>query len=63
VVVFQKPIQQPKRNRRNNQQVYRRNRVSMIAKEGLPALPPSLAMYFATVVWSTSMPSLSTSPD
>jgi hypothetical protein len=32
-----KPIQEPKRNRRNNKQVYRRDGISMIAKEGLPA--------------------------
>ena len=44
-----KPIQQPKRNRRNNEQVYRRDGISMIAKEGLPALrrwPPSLCHVF-----------------
>jgi hypothetical protein len=44
-----KPIQEPKRNCRNNKQVYRRDGISMIAKEGLPALrrwPPSLCHVF-----------------
>jgi hypothetical protein len=35
----QKRIQQPKRNRGDDKQVYRRDTVGMIAKEGLPALP------------------------
>src|SRR5215467_11675116 len=34
----QKGIQQPKRNRGDDKQVYRRDTVGMIAKEGLPAL-------------------------
>src|SRR6516164_2492471 len=45
----EKPIQEPKRNRRNNEQVYRRDGISMIAKESLPALrrwPPSLCHVF-----------------
>src|SRR5215813_8142087 len=33
-----KPIQEPKRNRGNNKQVYRGDGISMIAKEGLPTL-------------------------
>src|SRR5215471_4940764 len=40
----QKRIQQPKRNRGDDKQVYRRDTIGMIAKEGLPALrrwPPS----------------------
>src|SRR6516225_4564136 len=44
-----KPIQEPKRNRRNNKKVYRRDGISMIAKEGLPALRrwlPSLCHVF-----------------
>src|SRR5712691_124718 len=40
----QKPVQQPKRDRRDQEQVHRCDTVGMIAKEGLPALrrrPPS----------------------
>src|SRR3981081_4198554 len=65
----QKPVQQPKRDRRDQEQVHRRDAVGMIAKEGPPALrrrPPSprhvLCDYFATVICRTSMPSLSSAP-
>jgi hypothetical protein len=61
----QKSVQQPKRNRWDDKQVYRCDTVGMIAKEGLPALRCGrllLAMYFATVVWPTSIPSLSSLP-
>jgi len=34
----QKPIQQPKRDRRDYEQIHRRNAVSVIAQKGLPAL-------------------------
>jgi hypothetical protein len=45
----QKWIPLPKRNRGDDKQVYRRDAVGMIAKEGLPALrlrPPSLCHVF-----------------
>src|SRR6266403_3694124 len=61
----QEPIQQPKGKRRHDEQVHRGDIVSMIAKKGPPACdgPPLLrATYFATLVWPTSMPSLSSSP-
>jgi hypothetical protein len=41
----QKSVQQPKRNRGDDEQVYRCDTVGVIAKEGFPALrrwPPSL---------------------
>ena len=44
-----KSIQQPKRDRRDDEQAYRCNAVGMIAKERLPALwrgPPSLRHVF-----------------
>jgi hypothetical protein len=49
----------------DDEHVYRRHAVGMIAKERLPALRRGrrlFAMYFATVVWPTSIPSLSSSP-
>jgi len=45
----QKSIQQPKRDRWDDEHVYRRDAVGMIAKERLPALrrgPPSLRHVF-----------------
>jgi hypothetical protein len=63
--VGSKSIQQPKRDRRDNEQIHRRNAVGLIAQkvfqpcDGGCLLP---AMYFATVVCPTSMPSLSSSP-
>src|SRR5262249_1711449 len=57
----QKRMQQPKQNRGYDNQVYRRDTAGMIAKEGLPAWATVaaflFAMYFATVVWPTSIPS------
>src|SRR5262245_17662359 len=41
---YQESIQQPKRDRRDNEQIHRRNAVGMIANKGVPALrrwPPS----------------------
>src|SRR5262249_34527796 len=38
----QKSIQQPKRDRRDYEQIHRRNAVSVIAQKGLPASMPSL---------------------
>src|SRR5262247_3388104 len=35
---YQKPIQQPKRDRRDYEQIHRRNAVSVITQKGLPAL-------------------------
>ena len=45
----QKSVQQPKRNRGDDEQVYRCDTVGVIAKEGFPALrrwPPSLCHVF-----------------
>src|SRR6266404_6830832 len=61
----QKAIQQPERKCWHDKQVHRSDAVSVIAKKGPPACDgPRLprAMYFATLVWPTSMPSLSSSP-
>jgi hypothetical protein len=45
VLQDQEAVQQPKRNCRDQEQIHRRDAVSMIAQEGLPALrwwaPPS----------------------
>src|SRR3979490_780937 len=38
VLQDQEPVQQPKRDRRNQEQVHRCDAVGMIAKKGLPAL-------------------------
>src|SRR5262249_18098241 len=53
-----------KRNRRNYEQINRRNPLHMIAKEGLPSLGRSRrgTMYTETVDCATAMPSLSRSP-
>src|SRR5262245_48261840 len=61
----QKSIQQPKRDRRDYEQIHRRNAVGMIAQKVFQPCDGGcllLAMYFATVVCPTSMPSLSSSP-
>ena len=38
VLQDQEAVQQPKRDRRDQEQIHRRDAVGMIAKEGLPAL-------------------------
>jgi hypothetical protein len=38
VLQDQEPVQQPKRDRRDQEQIHRRDAVGMIAKKGLPAL-------------------------
>jgi hypothetical protein len=61
----QKSIQLPKRNRRDDEHVYRCDAVGMIAKKAFQPCEGGrllLAMYFATVVWPTSIPNLSSSP-
>jgi hypothetical protein len=65
VLQDQQSVQQPKRDCRDDEQVYRCDAIGVIAQEGPPALRRRrrlIAMYFATVVCPTSMPSLSSSP-
>jgi hypothetical protein len=61
----QQAIEQPERDCRHHEEVHRRDPVSMVAKERLPSLrrrAPLRAIYLATLVWPTSMPSLRSSP-
>ena len=57
----QKRIQQPKRNRGDDKQVYRRDTVGMIAKESLPTLrrwPPFVCHVFCNHVLTDVDPEL-----
>ena len=61
----QQPIEQPERDGRHHEKVHRRDAVSMVAKERLPSREEGRllrAIYLATLVWPTSMPSLRSSP-
>jgi hypothetical protein len=61
----QQSIEQPERDRRHQEKVHRSDPVGMVTKERLPSLRGrSLlrAIYLATLVWPTSMPSLKSSP-
>jgi hypothetical protein len=61
----QQSIEQPERDCRHDEEVHRGNAISVVAKERLPSLrggPLLRAIYLATLVWPTSMPSLRSSP-
>src|SRR5262249_5859522 len=61
----QEAIQQPEGKCRHDEQVNRGDAVRMVAKKGSPALrgpSPPPRHVLATLVWPTSIPSLSNSP-
>jgi hypothetical protein len=58
-------IEETEADRRHHEQIHRGDGGGVVAQKGPPALArrsPASHLYFATVDWATSMPSLRSSP-